>query len=236
MKELKKAAIYHFTDQSEKRPGVYKKQLKILYDYAISLGFSVEDVFCDMDLHITKHPEFERFLNTRERFDVLIAKDFYHLGHWTRATVSTMKEIHASHIDIYTLENGTFRIEDTIAPLNRPLNVAIYVHKHGASESHRHTSGELQTDILKLFIDKKTDWNLIDQYIDETPEERRQDRDQKQLQKLVQNSDRYDLLLVHGLYYLNHRTAKFCKIREQMKLDIYSLQDGFLRYHGGDRN
>ena len=54
MKELKKAAIYHFTDQSEKRPGVYKKQLKILYDYAISLGFSVEDVFCDMDLHMRK--------------------------------------------------------------------------------------------------------------------------------------------------------------------------------------
>lgn len=49
--------------------------------------------------------------------------------------------------------------------------------------------------------------------------------------KLIKNKDNYDLLLVHNLNDVHWRTANFCKVREQLHLDIYSLQEGFLKYN-----
>ena len=56
------------------------------------------------------------------------------------------------------------------------------------------------------------------------------DGEQIHLQELIQNKDKYDLLLVHNLNDVHWRTSNFCKVREQLHLDIYSLQEGFLKY------
>ena len=57
------------------------------------------------------------------------------------------------------------------------------------------------------------------------------DGEQIQLMELIKNKDNYDLLLVHNLNDVHWRTANFCKVREQLHLDIYSLQEGFLKYN-----
>ena len=86
----------------------------------------------------------------------------------------------------------------------------------------------VNNDILKLFANKKTRWTVIDQYFDYS--EHQNDGEQKQLMELIKNKDKYDLLLVHNLNDVHWRTANFCEIREQLQLDIYSLQEGFLKY------
>ena len=86
----------------------------------------------------------------------------------------------------------------------------------------------VKNDIFTLFTNKKTEWTVVDQYFDESLHQK--DGEQKQLMELIQNRDKYDLLLVHNLNDVHWRTANFCKIREQLHLDIYSLQEGFLKY------
>ena len=87
----------------------------------------------------------------------------------------------------------------------------------------------VKNDILKLFIDKETAWTLTDQYYDRSL--RQKDGEQVQLTKLLNSKDKFDLLLVHNLNDVHWRTAKFCKIREHLRMGIYSLQEGFLPFH-----
>ena len=86
----------------------------------------------------------------------------------------------------------------------------------------------VRNDIFTLFTSKKTNWTVLDQYSDESLHQK--DCEQIQMKELIANRDKYDLLLVHNLNDVHWRTANFCKIREQLQLDIYSLQEGFLKY------
>ena len=87
---------------------------------------------------------------------------------------------------------------------------------------------QLRQDIFKAFTEKKTDWKITDQFSDMTLHQR--DGEQHELQKLIANRDKYDLLLVQNLNDIHWRTSNFCRIREALELDIYSLQDGYLEF------
>ena len=220
------AAIYHFTDGSEKRPIVNQKQLNILEQFAISQGFSVGEIYCDKSLLKCEQSEFDRFMADIDRYDVLITKDFYHISKNTMKCMSVMKELREKGIQIHSIENGSFSWEE--APFDKPLRVATYCCRFGTPNEMKQII-PVHNDILKLFADKKTQWTVIDQYFDES--EHQNDGEQKQLMELIKNKDKYDLLLVHNLNYVHRRTANFCKVREQLHLDIYSLQEGFLKYN-----
>jgi hypothetical protein len=219
------AVIYHFTDGSEKRPKIYKDQLNRLEEFAISRGFTVTEVFCDKSLLRSEHPEFDRFLSCCEQFDVLITKDLYHISKNTMKCMSVMQELREKGIQIYTLENGFFNWNE--APFDKPLRVATYCCHFGAADEMKEII-PVQNDILTLFTNKKTNWTVVDQYFDES--EHQNDGEQVQIMELLQNKDKYDLLLVHNLNDIHWRTANLCKVREQLHLDIYSLQEGFLKY------
>ncbi len=221
-----KAAIYHFTDVSEKRPRIYQEQLKRLEEFATSQGFTVTEIFCDKSLLRSEHSEFDRFLSNPEQFDVLVTKDFYHISKNTMKCMSVMQELRAKDIQIYTLENGSFSWE--YAPFDKPLRVATYCCRFGTPNEMKKII-PVQNDILRLFTNKKTKWTVMDQYFDES--EHQNDGEQVQLMELIKNRDKYDLILVHNLNDVHWRTANFCKIREQLHLDIYSLQEGFLKYY-----
>jgi DNA invertase Pin-like site-specific DNA recombinase len=221
----KRAAIYHFTDSSEERPTVYQKQLNILTKYAASIGFDNVEIFCDRSRLKTEHHEFDRFLLSSNKFDALITKDLYHISKNTMQCMSVMKELRDKGIQIHSIENGCFSWED--APFDKPLRVATYCCRFGTPNEMKEII-PVQNDILKLFTNKKTQWTVIDQYFDES--EHQNDDEQKQLIELIKNKDKYDLLLVHNLNDIHWRTANFCKVREQLHLDIYSLQEGFLKY------
>ena len=86
----------------------------------------------------------------------------------------------------------------------------------------------VQNDTMKIFVKLKTNWSIIDQFFDESLYQN--DGEQINLQKLIECKNNYDLLLVQNLNDVHWRTANFCKIREALQMDIYSLQDGFLKY------
>ena len=220
------AAIYHFTDGSEKRPIVNQKQLNMLEQFAISQGFSVGEIYCDKSLLKCEQSEFDRFMADIDRYDVLITKDFYHISKNTMKCMSVMKNLRDKGIQIHSIENGSFSWEE--APFDKPLRVATYCCRFGTPNEMKQII-PVHNDILKLFADKKTQWTVIDQYFDES--ERQNDGEQIQLMELIKNKDNYDLLLVHNLNDVHWRTANFCKVREQLHLDIYSLQEGFLKYN-----
>ena len=220
------AAIYHFTDGSEKRPIVNQKQLNMLEQFAISQGFSVGEIYCDKSLLKCEQSEFDRFMADIDKYDVLVTKDFYHISKNTMKCMSVMKELREKGIQIHSIENGSFSWEE--APFDKPLRVATYCCRFGAPNEMKQII-PVQNDILKLFVNKKTQWTVIDQYFDES--ERQNNGEQIQLMELINNKDKYDLLLVHNLNNVHWRTATFCKVREQLSLDIYSLQEGFLKYN-----
>lgn len=220
------AAIYHFTNGSKKRPIVKQKQLNILEQFAISQGFSVGEIYCDRSLLKCEQSEFDRFMSNADRYDVLITKDFYHISKNTMKCMSIMKELRDKGIQVLSIENGSFFWEE--APYDKPLRVATYCCRFGTPNEMKQII-PVQNDILKLFTNKKTQWTVIDQYFDES--EHQNDGEQIQLMELIKNKDRYDLILVHNLNDVHWRTANFCKVREQLHLDIYSLQEGFLKYN-----
>jgi DNA invertase Pin-like site-specific DNA recombinase len=227
----KKAAIYHFTNESKQRPRIYQKQLNILKYFAESLGFEVSatDVYCDMSLKRCERTEFDRFLENCEQYDALITKDFYHISKNTMQAMSLMKELRDKGVQIYTIENGHFSWDE--APFEKPLRVATYCCRFG-TKMEMHEIIPVQNDILRLFSKKKTNWTVIDQYFDESFHQN--DGEQPDLMKLLANKDKYDLLLVHNLNDVHWRTANFCKIREHLQLDIYSLQEGYLHFQKGN--
>lgn len=222
----KKAAIYHFTDGSEKRPIVNEKQLNKLTEFALSLGFDDVEIFCDKSLLKCEQTEFDRFMSSVEDFDALIAKDFYHISKNTMQCMRVMQVLRNRGIPIYTMENGSFCWK--YAPFDKPLRVATYCCRFGTSNEMKEII-PVQNDILTLFTTKKTNWTVVDQYFDES--EHQNDGEQTELMRFLQNKDKYDLLLVHNFNDVHWRTANFCKIREQHQLDIYSLQEGFLKYN-----
>lgn len=223
---IKKTAIYHFTDVSEKRPKIYQKQLNKLTEFSTSLGFDEFEIFCDKSLLRSEHPEFDRFMLCADQFDALITKDFFHISKNTKKCISIMQELSNKGIPIYTIENGCFYWEE--APFDKPLKVATYCCRFGTANEVKEII-PVHNDILTLFATKKTNWTVIDQYFDES--KLQNNGEQKELTKLLQNKNKYDLLLVHNLNDVHWRTANFCKIREQHQLDIYSLQEGFLKYN-----
>lgn len=222
---MKRAAIYHFTDKSARRPKIYRDQLNTLKDYAASIGFDVADVYVDKSLKRTERTEFDRFLSCCDQYDALIAKDFYHLSKNTGKCMSILQDLREKGLRIYTPVNGIFLWEDS--PLKDPLRVATYACHFGSADEMKEVI-TVKNDILSLFIAKETTWTLTDQYFDRSLRQR--DGEQVQLMKLLDNKDKYDLLLVHDLNDIHWRTANFCKIRETFGKDIYSLKEGFLKF------
>ena len=224
-----KAAIYHFTDKSTKRPKIYRDQLAALEKYAFSLGFDVTDIFCDMSLKRYERSEFDRFLACCDQYDALVTKDFYHIAKNTGKCMRILKDLRDKGVKVYSIENGSFSWASV--PLNKPLNVATYACHFGTPNELREII-PVKNDIFNLFTGKKTMWTIVDQYHDESLHQK--DGEQVQLKKLLDSRAKYDLLLVHNLNNIHWRTALFCKIREQLHIDIYSLQEGFLEYRKTD--
>lgn len=220
---MKEVAIYHYTDRSEKRPRVCERQMDELRKYADRPGWHVRDVFCDMSVRKSGHPEFERFLEHCGDYDVLVTKDFYHIQYHTRSCLDLMGQIREQGVEIHSVENGTFMF--SAPPLEKKLRVATYF---GRAKEYKSVMVDIQNDIYRHFVREKTNWEITGMYTDRLAW--REEHEQKELQRLIADRDEYDLVLVNHLGAIHWRTAMFCTVREQLKKDIYSLRDGFLGY------
>lgn len=222
-------AIYHFTDKSEKRPIVYQKQIKELEEFAEKIGVDVEKIYCDFSLKVRDRTQFDAFLAESYLYSALITKDFYHLSKNTMACMKLMKELSENGTTIYTLKDGTFVFTD--AAYDIPLRVATYT--CGNIEIRDvNNSIQIQQDIYDLFLKRKTNWTMINQYADICRIQN--DEGQKNMLQLIEDKDQFDILLVNNLNDLHWETARFCKLRELIGKDIFSLQDGYLMYKKED--
>jgi hypothetical protein len=221
--KVHRAAIYHFTDGSEIRPKVYLKELERIKTFASGLGHPNADVYVDKSLRKCDQVKLGELMGNIDSYEVLILKDFYHLRKNTGAFISDLVSLIQKKIEMYTIEDGNFSFIP--APFDKPLKVAIY---YCGLEITGH-SLELQYDIMDLFIKTKTLWTVIDRYADLSGH--RIDGNQKELQRLILNKEKYDVLLVQSLGNIHWRTSKFSKIRHQIQRDIYSMhEDIYLGY------
>ena len=223
-----KAAIYHFTDGSQKRPIIYRKELERLKGFAHNVGYNDLDIFVDKTLCKCNQEQLECLMENVDKYEALIFKDFYHLRKNTGICMSELMHLSMNGIEIHTLEDGGFRF--TEPPFDRKLNVAIYY--CGLELTGR--SLELQYAIMDLFIKDKTNWNLICRYAD--MEGNTVDGNQKELQRLIRNKNQYDMILVRSFVDVHWRTSKFCKIRHLLQKGIYSMHDEiYLPYEMGEK-
>lgn len=221
----KKAAIYHFTTSRQKRPKIYQNKIAALQEFASSLGYSITDIYCDMSEKMYERVEFSRFLQNAEQYDALFVQDFHHICKNTMQCMRLMKQLNTNGISIHSLKDGAFIFEDI--PSNKPLRVATYDCRFGTI-NEMHELIPVSNDILKLFAVKKTNWTVIDQFFDES--ENQNNGEQTDLLRLIDHRNKYDLILVHNLNDINWKTANFCKVRRELQLDIFSIQDGFLAF------
>lgn len=219
-----RAAIYHFTEGAEARPGIYQKELDRLKDFARQHGYTDVEVFCDKS---TPHNEFLRMMDESYGFDAVIAKDFYHLNKHTMQCFEVLKRLSSKGTEILTVQDGSFHF--TEPPLTADLTAATYTSRGKARYTEQAIS--LQNAIFKSFVAKKTSWTLQHQYSDISETQR--DGDLIQLQELIKDRQQYDLLLVRNLNDISRRTSNFCRVRNALQLDILSLQDGYLPYAKG---
>lgn len=217
-----KGCIYHFTDKSEKRPIVYQKQLNELRKFAAEYG-KVTHEYVDKSLRQCEHTEKQQMIANIDDYDFLVTKDFYHLCRNTMACIDLMKGIGDKGIQIHSIENGSFHLGN--APFDVPLKVGVY---HSKFRESNERQIETQMDIFDLYIKDKTKWQVVDKYVDEAKEQT--DDAQVELRRLIENSSRYDLIIVKDFGTFHWRTAKFFSRREELKLPIFSLKEGYLDY------
>ena len=224
---VKPAAIYHFTDKSERRPIYCRKQIEEIKKFAVANGYKIQDddIYLDKTLKYMEHTEFDRFLSISDKYEALFAKDFYHISKNTGRCLHLMQELQNKGIKIYTIENGSFTMED--APIEKPLQIATYTSRFGEVKEMKEFI-PVKNDIFRLFANKKTMWKVIRQYYDESKTQN--NGDQIQLNEIIKDRNKYDLLLVDSINDVHWRTSNFCKLRNALGMDIYSLQDGFLPF------
>lgn len=225
----KRAAIYHFTDGGNIRPIVYQKEIERLKKFATDIGYPDTDVYLDKSLKKKEQLQLQELLQDVSNYHALIMKDFYHLRKNTGVFMNDLITLSNKGVNVHTIEDGNFQLEK--APFEQPLKVAIYY--CGLEIIGR--SIELQFEIMNYFVQTCTNWKLVDEYADTSGN--RIDGNQKQLQKLIKNHDKYDIILVQAFNDIHWRTAKFCKVRHQIQKDIYSMHgDMYLKYGQGGRH
>ncbi len=233
---MNKVAIYHFTDDSGKRPIINEKQMVILRRFASGYGTIMKE-YLDKSLKKCEQKQKQELMEEIADYDVLVTKDFYHIAVNTGACISLMQKFLTMGIKTYSIEDGKFTFSDT--PFDRELNIAIYHAKYEDNtpsaqmqKKGNSITAHTQVDVLRLFAKKKTNWKVVDAYIDEAKGQ--SDDKQKNLLKLIENRKKYDLVLCKDFNTIHWRTAKFCKRRNELKLDIYSMKEGYLKYERRD--
>ena len=223
----KQAAIYHYSLGDNSHPWVSKNAIKRLEHFAESEGYHIVKKYQDYTRLRSEQVEFDHFLSESGNFDAVFVQDLKQLGRTTTKCISVINNLVTTGLTVYTLKNGCFRCTST-SIFEEPLKVASYFNcSVGSTQDCAHIIA-LQNDIFRLYVKKKTKWEIIDQYSDMS--ERQNKGEQPDLERLTLNRDKYDLVLVQSLNDLHERTSTFTMIWEALKIDIYSVKSGLLKY------
>lgn len=222
---MDKVAIYHFTNAEDLRnPRINEKQMERLKAFSSQFGL-IEDIYLDKTLRRKKQVEKDKLIENISNYDVLCMKDFYRLSMSIGTCIGLLQKFANEGVTIKTIEDGEFSFESMNAPFDKELKACIYHSKY--REDVNRTVGT-QLEIFNLFIKTYTNWKIEDIFVDN--ENSQSDSIQKEVFKVIANRDRYDLLVVKDFNCFHWRTSKFCIRRNELKLPIYSLKEGYLPY------
>lgn len=222
--EKKHVVVYHFTNKSLARPVIAEKEIDNIYEMAATHSdWEVSGFYFDTTLKKSEQKNYQRFRDNASRYDVLLTNDFYHIQTKTGPFMSEIEYLNKQRVEIDSLVDGKIQIKVIEELFQKPLRVAVY---HSKFHEDEERSVELQMDIFKMFIKYKTQWTLEKIYCDECRSQI--DGEQKELIRLLENHDQYDLVLVKCFHKFHWRTAMFSKRRKILGLPIYSLQEGYL--------
>lgn len=218
-----RAAIYHCTDVSSKRPVVYQKELERIKGLASSMGYRDAVVYLDMSIRKRGQVQAVRLWEDISGYEALLMKDFSHLEKNTGEFISSLAHLAGMGVEVHTVEDGSYVFEQP--PFGKPLKAAAY---YCAAGSAGYSAG-LHLDVMDYFVRTHTRWELSGRYADMSGNIK--DGSQGHLQELISDRDRYGIVLVQSFLDIHWRTAKFCTFRNQLRADIYSMhEDLYLRY------
>lgn len=221
----KKVCIYHFSN-SNKRPIVNQKQMDLLQDFAASMG-EVEKIYLDFTLKQSEQIQRQQMIKEISAYDILVMKDFYHLARNTGVCIELLQEFALQGIEVITMEDRSFSFQN--APFDKKLKVCVY---HSKYKEDVDRTIETQINIFKTFVRHKTNWEIVNIFIDEANSQ--SDSVQTEIFKVIKNKEKYDLLLLKDFNSLHWRTSKFCHRRNELQLPIYSLKEGYLPFQKGE--
>ena len=227
MEELKKVCIYHFTNaENLRRPIVNEKQMAILNEFASQYG-DIKQVYLDGTLKQCNQDKKKQMIKEIANYDILVMKDFYHLARNTGACFGLLQAFSLQGVKTITMEDGSFSFQFQDAPFDKKLKICVYNSKY--KEDGDRTI-ETQINIFKTFVSHKTNWKIVDVFVDEANSQ--SDSVQTEIFKVIENAKqgKYDLLLIKDFNTFHWRTAKFCHRRNELQLPIYSLKEGYLLY------
>lgn len=217
------AAVYYFTDGSEKRPVYCEKELDKLKAFAHELGYQDVTVYCDKSLKDSEHTELRRFLAEADRYDALVVKAYRFVAKSTGHCLEELRKLLEKGLKVYSMADGQFLRSDP--PLGEPLKVVTYISKDKSGKVEDLI--DVQNGIFRNYARRKTNWTIADQYSD-IAAAFLNNQDQVQLEEMIKHRDEYDLLLVRSFNDLHWRALDFGKVRQRLGLPIYSLEEGYL--------
>lgn len=227
MEELKKVCIYHFTNaENLRRPIVNEKQMAILNEFASQYG-DIKQVYLDGTLKQCNQDKKKQMIKEIANYDILVMKDFYHLARNTGACFGLLQAFSLQGVKTITMEDGSFSFQFQDAPFDKKLKICVY---HSKYKEDGDRTIETQINIFKTFVSHKTNWKIVDVFVDEANSQ--SDSVQTEIFKVIENAKqgKYDLLLIKDFNTFHWRTAKFCHRRNELQLPIYSLKEGYLLY------
>lgn len=227
MEELKKVCIYHFTNaENLRRPIVNEKQMAILNEFASQYG-DIKQVYLDGTLKQCNQDKKKQMIKEIANYDILVMKDFYHLARNTGACFGLLQAFSLQGVKTITMEDGSFSFQFQDAPFDKKLKICVY---HSKYKEDGDRIIETQINIFKTFVSHKTNWKIVDVFVDEANSQ--SDSVQTEIFKVIENAKqgKYDLLLIKDFNTFHWRTAKFCHRRNELQLPIYSLKEGYLLY------
>ena len=226
---IKKIAIYHCTEATEEWAIVYEKTMQELRNYASIFGV-IEKEYLDKTLLLCKQFEKQKMFEEIGNYDVLVIWSFNQMAQNVNVILSQIMDIQSKGVAIYSVKDGYFHFDN--APFEQKLKVALY-HSicHNKTKYGRKIeppiSMQTQIDIFNLFVKSKTNWEVVNIYKDET--EWQSDKTQIGMKEMLNNHEKYDLVICQKLCGIHQKTSKFLKRLKAMECDIYSLKEGYLK-------
>lgn len=217
---VKKVAVYHFTNLAERRPTIVLNDMDRLYEYASRhKSWEVEHLYLDFSLNKCEQIHLSELVSNLDQYDIVLVKSFYHINKKMMSFWKQLQKFRAVGISVVSLEEGELVSYAKNELFEKSLKIAIYDKARSPMEER---TQELLIDRIRVFVKHKAkNWHIVKVYTDSARKD-----DRKQLYKLMEEIDQFDLILMDTYGKVHEGTNQFYKFKCKVNLPLYSLREG----------